>query len=79
MKLKDLVSNNKSLNETSHEPEEEIKEYSLDLREEEDGGGEGLNRIINLRISDGQFKKIKNKATDEKTSVSDYIRGKLFK
>ena len=78
MKLKDLIVNN-NINESSEENKEEIKEYSLDLREEDEEGGEGLNKIVNLRISDVQFKKLRNKATDAKTSVSDFVRGKLFK
>jgi predicted HicB family RNase H-like nuclease len=78
MKLKDLISNQNPITESSHEPEEEIKEYSLDLREESEGEGD-LNKIINLRISDVQFKQLRTKAADAKTSVSDFIRGKLFK
>jgi predicted HicB family RNase H-like nuclease len=78
MKLKDLLSNQNPITESSHEPEEEIKEYSLDLREESEGEGD-LNKIINLRISDVQFKQLRTKAADAKTSVSDFIRGKLFK
>lgn len=78
MKLKDLISNQNPITESSHEPEEEIKEYSLDLREESEDEGE-LNKIINLRISDVQFKQLRTKAADAKTSVSDFIRGKLFK
>jgi hypothetical protein len=78
MKLKDLLSNKNTITEVSHEPEEEIKEYSLDLREENEGEGD-LNKIINLRISEVQFKQLRTKAADAKTSVSDFIRGKLFK
>jgi predicted HicB family RNase H-like nuclease len=78
MKLKDLLSNKNAITEVSHEPEEEIKEYSLDLREENEGEGD-LNKIINLRISEVQFKQLRTKAADAKTSVSDFIRGKLFK
>lgn len=58
-------------------PQEEIKEYTLNLKEEEEG--DSLTRIINMRISDAQFKKLRTKAADDNTTVSDFIRGKLFK
>jgi hypothetical protein len=74
MKLKDLIV---PIKETTEEPKEEMKEYSLDLREAEDESG--LSRVINLRVSDEQLKKLKNKATDSKTSISDFIRTNLFK
>lgn len=78
MKLRDLISNQTPKTEAAHEPEEEIKEYSLDLREESEDPGD-LNKIINLRISEVQFKQLRTKAADAKSSVSEFIRGKLFK
>lgn len=73
--LKDLVV----VKENQEKPidgEEQIKEFSLNLREADD---DSLTRIINMRISDTQLKKLKTKADDEKTTVSDFVRGKLFK
>ena len=57
-------------------PQEEIKEYTLNLKEEED---DSLGRVINMRISDTQLKRLKTKAADDNTTISDFIRGKLFK
>jgi hypothetical protein len=73
--LKDLVV----VKENQDKPmggEDQIKEISLNLREADD---DSLTRIINMRISDTQLKKLKTKADDDKTTVSDFIRGKLFK
>lgn len=76
--LKDLiVVKENEEKEKPNVPQEEIKEYTLNLKEEEDG--DSLTRIINMRISDTQFKKLRTKAADDNTTVSDFIRGKLFK
>ena len=73
--LKDLIVV-KENEEKPNVPQEEIKEYTLNLKEEED---DSLARVINMRISDTQLKRLKTKATDNNTTISDFIRGKLFK
>lgn len=73
--LKDLIVV-KENEEKPTVPQEEIKEYNLNLKEEED---DSLARIINMRISDTQLKRLKTKAADDNTTISDFIRGKLFK
>lgn len=76
--LKDLiVVKENEEKEKPNVPQEEIKEYTLNLKEEEDG--DSLTRVINMRISDTQFKRLRTKAADDNTTVSDFIRGKLFK
>lgn len=73
--LKDLIVV-KENEEKPTVPQEEIKEYNLNLKEEED---DSLARVINMRISDTQLKRLKTKAADDNTTISDFIRGKLFK
>lgn len=73
--LKDLIVV-KENEEKPSVPQEEIKEYNLNLKEEED---DSLARVINMRISDTQLKRLKTKAADDNTTISDFIRGKLFK
>lgn len=76
--LKDLiVVKENEEKEKPNDTQEEIKEYTLNLREEDDDAS--LTRVINMRISDTQFKRLRTKAADDNTTVSDFIRGKLFK
>lgn len=76
--LKDLIVVKE--NEEKEKPsdtQEEIKEYTLNLKEDDES--DSLTRVINMRISDAQFKRLRTKAADDNTTVSDFIRGKLFK
>jgi hypothetical protein len=76
--LKDLViKENQEEEKDETLPVEKIKEITLDLKEADDD--DSLTRIINMRISSTQLKRLRNKAADDNTTVSDYVRGKLFK
>lgn len=76
--LKDLiVVKENEEKEKPNDTQEEIKEYTLNLKEDDES--DSLTRVINMRISDAQFKRLRTKAADDNTTVSDFIRGKLFK
>lgn len=78
LNLKDLiVVKENEEKEKPNDTQEEIKEYTLNLKEDDES--DSLTRVINMRISDTQFKRLRTKAADDNTTVSDFIRGKLFK